>query len=311
MLSYQVSDHGGFPHISTNYAYFCGGYIIDYNTSNACFAINTTASLLTINSTNQTLSYMSRGSMNIGRGDITFTTDDNNEQAIITGGFSGDNDWCYPYGETELYHFNTDAWTLTSSMNVPRGDNVLVEMNNNIYSIGGERALPNICELQAANNTPGPEQQRLSVDDIEYFNITSGTTTSSGTGNWSNLEDLPAYRFRFAAVSYSTGNGDNSDMVYAFGGQLGYNSTCNCFPITNEITIYKEKLGKAQDITDDASPTSVSAPSPTASMSAPSASMTAPSASMSAPTSSGASKAVDGGVFGIVMVIAFLSSLVV
>jgi hypothetical protein len=256
--SYLVSDHASFPHYSTNQAYFCGGYEVDYTVSDSCFAIDTNASLLTMNDPNQTLTIIPRGSLNFRRGDITAVTDDANEFAILTGGFSDLNNWCAPYPDTELYDFSTNTWTNTSQMNVPRGDNVLVEMNDHIYSIGGERELPNICELQATNNTPGPEQQRLSVNDIEYYHVSS----SDGTGLWNNLLDLPQYRFRFAAVSYADSLDTDGDKIYAFGGQLGYNSTCNCFPVTDAITVYTERYGKTTSNSSDDSPTPASAPTP-------------------------------------------------
>jgi hypothetical protein len=238
--SYQVSDHAGFPHYDTNHAYFCGGYNIEYNTSDRCFVIDTVTTLVTAatrsNDTNQaSLVTLARSSMNIGRGDLAIVTDDNNEYAMVTGGYSNANDWCYPYGEMEMYDFNTDQWTLQTSMNKARGDNVMIEMNQHYYSIGGESELPDFCALVAANNTPGPEQQRLPVNDIEYYDGSA----------WIDLQDLPEYRFRFTAVSYSDPNDQGNDKVYAFGGQLGYNSTCNCFPMSDEITVYSEKYAIA------------------------------------------------------------------
>ena len=72
--------------------------------------------------------------------------------------------------------------------------------------------------------------KRISIDDVETYNIISK--------KWIILEELPYYRFRFPAVAY-----DELEKIYAFGGQVGFNTTCNCFATTNEITIFTEKFG--------------------------------------------------------------------
>lgn len=166
--------------------------------------------------------------MNFGRGDISIASD--NTSAILTGGFSGANNWCEPYNDTEQYNFISDTWIEINDMNIPRGDKALVVLNNNYYAIGGERSITNLCDLLDAGNEVGPEQKRISIDDVETYNIISK--------KWIILEELPYYRFRFPAVAY-----DELEKIYAFGGQVGFNTTCNCFATTNEITIFTEKFG--------------------------------------------------------------------
>lgn len=271
---YQVSDHGGFPNHDAKEAYFCGGYLADYGTVGTCFSIDTVQSLANLldGTNSSTPVTTARADMKLRRGDITIGSDANG--AIATGGYSNATNWCEPYSQTEMYSFATESWTLQGNMDVARGDNALVELNGRIYVIGGEREIPDICELRDSGNLPGPDQQRLTIDDIEVFDRNGG--------EWTSLEDLPDNRFRFAAVAY-----DNPSRIYAFGGQLAYNATCNCTPTTSEVTVYTEKFGSSVPTPTGSdngpTPTAVSAPSSPTTASAPSSPTPA-----SAPTSDAA-----------------------
>lgn len=214
-----ISDHAAFPNHETKHGYFCGGYTPFYEARSNCFSIDTTESLA--NTTN--LVVVNRASLSVRRGDISIVSD--SVGAIVSGGFSDTNKWCEPYGLTEEYNFDSDNWIEIDEMNVPRGDKALVELDGSLYALGGERELPNICNLTGEQ---GPEQKRITVTDVEVYD--------RSVKQWIVISELPEYRFRFAAVAF-----DELKKIYAFGGQLTYNESCQCLATTNEVTVYTEK----------------------------------------------------------------------
>ena len=233
--AYVVSDLTGFAF--QDRAYFCGGYNETYFAVDTCFSMQVVAG----NTTDvRTLNVTELPPMPTPRGDLSSITYGN--YALVTGGFSHENNFCAPLTTTERLYIPTLTWTEEplDDLTVGRGDKVLVRLDGDdvetaphIYALGGERQLDNICEIRGSDNPPAPGEETILLDDVERYNVT--------TDMWQVLPDLPAFRFRFAAVG--VGN-----IIYTFGGQYSFNETCQCFPTSNEVTLFTEIL--ANDTTN-------------------------------------------------------------
>lgn len=217
--SYYSSDLAGFGH--NNLAFFVGGYDATYNYLSTVFAIDTEGTLA-----GTALVIQDKAPLTVPRGDLTATVNDDETYAIVTGGFGATSGFCAPLAEVEEYDFERDVWITAASMNRPRSDMALVELNGNIIALGGERQLVNICEI----DNPEAGEATLAVDAVEVLDMEDAST---GVSSWSILDDLPRNRFRFSAVAI-----DEQNAIYTFGGQLGYDSTCECYRTTSEIIVY-------------------------------------------------------------------------
>jgi len=216
---YHVSDHTGFG--NDKYAYFVGGYNETYIAMSNVFRIDTENTV-----SSNSLVVEDRTSLKFARGDVSGTTDDAGTYAIVSGGFSHENDFCDPLDSVERYDFATNAWTDLPPLGSARSDKVLVELNKTIFAIGGERQIENVCSL-SNDTTPEPGELTVAVDDVERLDF--------GASEWITIADLPFHRFRFPAVGF-----DDDEEIYTFGGQKAYDKKCQCFRTSNEIIIYKE-----------------------------------------------------------------------
>lgn len=219
---YHVSDHTGFSY--QNYVYFSGGYDVNYTAVGTTFRIDAGASQLSNSSSSLVLE--DRASMLVERGDIAAAATD--EYAIVGGGFTHVNDFCEPHVHAERYSFVDDAWTEIASMTYGGAERVLVALNGKVYALGGERQVPDLCDTdedQAIQAEPG--SQTITLDVVERYEV--------DVDQWTILTNLPAYRFRFPAVGYL-------DLIYTFGGQSSYNSSCQCFPSTDAVITYAETI---------------------------------------------------------------------
>jgi hypothetical protein len=226
---YASSDLAGFAH--GNFAFFVGGYNTTYGFRGTVYAIDVVASLQPGNNNNKTLVIVDKAPLRVARGDLSATVNDDKTYAIVTGGFGTTHQFCAPLTDVERYHFETDSWELIAPLNRGRSDAALVELNGNILTMGGERQLPNICVI----DTPAPGEATLAIDDVEYLDVGNSSSAANTTSNttWVRLQDLPKSRFRFAAVAL-----DSHNAVYTFGGQVDYNSSCQCYRTTNQVIIY-------------------------------------------------------------------------
>jgi Kelch motif len=220
---YNSSDLTGFPH--NDLAFFAGGYDATYSTFlDTVFAINSTASLASSNASG--LVIVDKAPLLVGRGDTASVTNDDEQYALVTGGFGSNEGFCAPEKAVDFYNFALDTWSSVAPVPIGRSDNALVELNGLVFSIGGERQVEGLCQLSDAEK-PEPGEQTIPVDDVVVFDWTDR--------NWTLLSDLPEHRFRMAAVAV-----DEINTVYAFGGQTAYNSTCKCFKTSDDIIVYKQ-----------------------------------------------------------------------
>lgn len=225
--NYELSDLAGFPG-PDGLAYFTGGYNSSYTAQSWTFAIDPeqtkfTGTLMTVPKTN----------LPSPRGDCqgAYVLDEGFDFAIVVGGFTHENDFCDVLNTTERYDFKTDTWSDVGDLIHGRADKALVALGHHAYAIGGERQLSGICNVDPEDE-PEPGEKTVPVDDVEYFD--------GAYNNWTVVRDLPAYRFRFAAVGYQ-------DIIYTFGGQLAYDESCMCFPNSDEVIMYKEEFSHVKD----------------------------------------------------------------
>jgi hypothetical protein len=215
-----VSDLAGFGDGSN--AYFVGGYTSDYAATTNFFRIDVAKSMV-----QGTLAIEAREPLLRTRGDVSAVANEELTWAVITGGFTHENDFCSPLAATEKYDIANDLWTSLDDLQAARSDVVVVELDDHIFTMGGERQIENYCNL-TAGDTPEPGELTIPVDVVEVLHIEEG-------GVWESLGDLEFHRFRFAAASFG-----EQDKFYTFGGQTAYNSTCSCFPTTSSVVVYSQ-----------------------------------------------------------------------
>ena len=215
---YLMSDHTGFGW-ANRYAYFVGGYDVNYTALSTVFSIDGTAadplSTLTI-----------RSPLIVERGDISSAVDEENGIVLVAGGFTNANNFCEPHAHSEFYNISSDTWKEVAPLENGRADKALVHLqgeNGIFYAIGGERQVIGFCELDVK---PEPGERTIPIDQVEQYNLTTDKWTTT-------VKRLPEHRFRFPAVS-------EGSKVYTFGGQLMFNQTCDCFPTTSKIVVYSE-----------------------------------------------------------------------
>uniref|UniRef100_A0A7S2VCZ5 Attractin/MKLN-like beta-propeller domain-containing protein n=1 Tax=Entomoneis paludosa TaxID=265537 RepID=A0A7S2VCZ5_9STRA len=210
--SYIVSDHTAFSY--QNYAYFAGGYEVNYTAVTTTFRIDADATDMMADSP----VIEDRAPLHQSRGDVGGAAQSN--YAIVAGGFTHENNFREPLVQAESYSFANDEWTLIANMTYARGDKTLVSIGDSIFALGGER------QLADREDAPEPGERTIVIDKVERYDV--------DVDKWSTLADLPdGHRFRFAGVGYL-------DKMYTFGGQERFDVACNCFKTSDEVTTYEE-----------------------------------------------------------------------
>lgn len=202
--------------------YVLGGYGVDYVAKKFMIQIDP-----------ETEGYLVKKSMPTARGDasaVSYVFADGKTKAYIMGGFTDVNDFCAPLADAEVYDFETDSWIEINDLNYKRGDKAVVVHNGRVVAIGGESKHEEKCNQ---GGTPLEEVGSGSelVDTVEYFDPRDSEPM------WRTETKLEEHRFRAAAVSVkSTGS------VYVFGGQSLFTESCDCYPTSDTIYEYIEKV---------------------------------------------------------------------
>lgn len=211
--NYLVSDHASFVH---DEIYIAGGYNFEY-------AAQTTVLKIALNGT----TFEEAPPLAVARGDIIGVASNDGSSAYVAGGFT-DLDWCQPLFSVEKYDFDTSEWTTLADLIDARGEIVLVENRNHLYSLGGEGPLDyDGCIAE----TFDVSTKTVATDRIEIL--------MDGETSWKILESFPEKRFRFAAVGVQ-----EDDVIYTFGGQTAFDEDCECFKTTDGVYIF----GTAEDV---------------------------------------------------------------
>jgi hypothetical protein len=218
---YQVSDHASFSHESS-YVYIAGGYDQNYTALSMVSRIAVSAT-----ADDGTLSIEEVAPLNTARGDIYGATAQNGNSAFVSGGFTHENDFCDPLASTEEYNFENDDWKVLPDLVNARGEIVLVELDNNLYSLGGERQIEGICDLTGDTD---PGELTVGTDLVEVF--------EKNINDWKVVSGFPDHKFRFAAVG--VGGPGEPGLIYAFGGQTAFDDDCQCFKTTDDVSVFGE-----------------------------------------------------------------------
>ena len=215
---YQFSDHASFT--KDDKIYVVGGYSADYTAQDTMFVIDAVAS------TSTTWSITEAGKLGTARGDIHAAISTDQTRAFVSGGFTHADNFCAPFASTEQYNFDTDTWTSLPDLRNARGEVVLVELDNHLYAMGGERQIDGVCEPGVKDGTD-PGELTVGTDEVEAL--------ENGGSDWKIVSGFPNHKFRFAAVGY-----EDLGQVYAFGGQVAYANDCDCFRTTDEVARWGE-----------------------------------------------------------------------
>jgi hypothetical protein len=186
--AHQGSDHACFT--DGSFLYVAGGYTTTYEALNSVIRIDTS-------SANSTLTVEEMAPLIEARGDITAASDGTN--AYLTGGFTDTNGFCAPLTTAEQYDLGSNTWSNLPDMDNERGEIVMVELDDHIYAMGGERQIEGICEL---TGTTDPGELTVGTKVVEVLE----------NNQWAVIDNFDDHKFRFAAVGV---NG----LIYAFGGQ--------------------------------------------------------------------------------------------
>jgi hypothetical protein len=214
---YLTSDHACFTEKSSSFLYVTGGYNASYGALDTTFRIDTSSV------DNSTLTVEEMSPLAEARGDIFAASDSN--FAYLGGGFTDANGFCAPLTSSEKYEFSTNTWTSLPSLIDDRGEVVMVESNGDIFAMGGERQIEDICELTGETD---PGELTVGVEVVEVLS----------DGEWKVIESFDDHKFRFAAVSVD-------GLIYAFGGQAAWDDECQCFKTTDEIQILGDGVTSA------------------------------------------------------------------
>lgn len=207
----QFSDQASFFHES--YIYVVGGYVQDYAAMNVTFRISAESS------TDDGLITEVMEPLNVARGDIHAVVID--DLAYVTGGYThedGEGGFCIPHSSTERYDIKENKWTMIDDMETGRADKALVELNGQIFAVGGESKEKELCTGDTAEYT-------MPLDDIEVLKDPHLDAI------WESVGTAPSRVFRFAGAAHPPTN-----SIFVFGGQEFYNAACECFATSNVIT---------------------------------------------------------------------------
>jgi Kelch motif len=213
--NYVASDLASWA--TKTHVFVAGGYDATYTAQSRVFSID--AENFDLNSGVTELVVIDNTPLIEARGDVAASVNLETGYAYVSGGYTHANDFCEPLASVERYSLEGDAWITVASLPTARADKVMVTLDGHTVSIGGERQIENICEI----DTPSPGEMTILVDDVEVLNDDDST--------WTILDNIPETRFRFAAVVF-----DNT--IYTFGGQQDYDETCECLKTTDEVVTY-------------------------------------------------------------------------
>jgi hypothetical protein len=231
---YQVSDHASFTSPQElGFLYVAGGYDQNYTALTQVYRIDTVASTSS-SSSSQELVIEIMAPLLEARGDISGVTSNTGDYAYVGGGFTHENGFCAPLETVEQYGMEQKQWTPIDPLQNARGEIVLLELDNHLYSLGGERQIEDICTILIDNSTD-PGEHTNGVELVELW--------EQGQ-DWLEIASFPNHKFRFAAIVDRT-----MLAIYTFGGQAKYDTACQCFPTTTEINVLKATSHDSSSVT--------------------------------------------------------------
>ena len=160
------------------------------------------------------------------RGDIDVVVIDDN--AYVAGGYTHANNYSKPFDSVEQLDMTTQQWNFVDNLNNGGGDQQYVGLNGKIFAIGGETK-----SNKDTTDTEVPHLGEIStiLDVVEVYD------PNAKDNKWIILEKMPQALFRFAAAEWETS--DNEGVIFVFGGQVGFDSDCECFRTTDKVLVFE------------------------------------------------------------------------
>lgn len=213
-LENVVSDHASFAQ-SPSSVYIAGGYDQDYTAQSNVYRIDTSTLGADV------LAVELHSKLNTARGDVIGVASTDGTAAFVAGGFTHENGFCAALDSTERLTFADGEWRDQPNLIGERGEVALVEVDNVLYALGGERPIEGSCN-EGFEVDPG--EQTVGTDEVEVL--------LPDEGAWSIISGFPEHTFRFAAAAGSDG------LIYAFGGQSVFDTACDCQRTSDEIRVF-------------------------------------------------------------------------
>jgi len=226
---YRSSDFTAFAKGTD--VYLVGGYDSEYTALNQV----TVADMADFDD----VTYEAGSELGTRRGDIDVAVLDDGD-VYVSGGFTHENGYEAPLNSVEKYDATTMKWSEVDSLNEERGDKQLVALNGKVYAIGGEDKVDVAGVPESELGELGARS--IVLDSVEVLDPTEDV--HGGMAEWRSLGGMPGQLFRFAASEWEV-EGEEEGYVFAFGGQVAYESECECFRTTDKVMVFD--VGRAEE----------------------------------------------------------------
>ena len=192
------------------------------------------------------------------RGDISAVEVENDSKILISGGFTHLNDFAEPFDSVIQFDVESQTWGPANSLNEERGDKVLVVLNDKVFAIGGEDREDDSAPADVVPDDLPDDgffisaagQGSIALDSVEMMDL-----TAVGEVEWKRMSIMPYSLFRFGVSEWQEDGSDGDGVIFVFGGQIGFEVECECFPPTEKVLVFDpSKIGKAleQDVAPSA-----------------------------------------------------------
>lgn len=219
---YLTSDAAAYA--SDNTVHLIGGYKQDYEALSQVTVVD--MSDLT------NIQFTKGVPIDTPRGDINVVEVEDGSALMISGGFTHLNDFSAPLNSVEKFQFDSQTWGPVDALNEERGDKQLINLNGKIYAMGGEG------RVDASGPVPDEALAAITMgsivlDTVEVLDLTAGK--DGDEVEWKTQGDMPSSLFRFGA------SGWNEEVIFVFGGQVGFETECECFRTTEKVLVFDPK----------------------------------------------------------------------
>jgi hypothetical protein len=225
----QVSDFTAFTDVKTSVVYLVAGYDSYYTALDTVTMVDM--------SDMENISFSNGPSLKGERGDIDSAIVDS-RYVYVSGGFTHSNNYSNPLNTVEMFDMETSTWSVVDALNQERGDKQLVSLNGKIFALGGEEKV-DVAGVVNEEEIPELGAQSVVLDTVESLHLEDDVPL------WEKNADMPGQLFRFAAVAWKDeaedveeGEHDHEHgYIFVFGGQVGYDTDCNCFRTTDHVMV--------------------------------------------------------------------------
>ena len=213
-----------------DYVYVAGGFVQDYT------AVGTVYRFRTSKRTTD-LAFEALTPSPHPRGDFHAVV--HSGYAYLAGGITHTSVWCEALTTVERYDVEADAWEDLPPLAVGRADMAVAVLGGKVLAVGGESKPEDCAELA------DPAYGSFPTDHVAV--LLNADAADPNDARWVDFEDFDDERFRFAAATVP-----ELGRVYAFGGQMPFDFTCDCFPTSARVAYGVEtfaalKKGAAED----------------------------------------------------------------